>query len=539
MSNIKLRVCMSKKGLRFLTLLLIYILFCSNFSYASKTTDLMSAALKQRAKGNISAAIKGFKQAVDEAPTLLQKNLALFMLGDCQMEASKYDEAVVSFGELSKKATTANERAEALYKLMEAYSNLGKYEEVDRAYSELKKKYPQSAYREIADAFMKAEEIMDSDYSGSIVLEDKQEQEIKQEQAKVDVKVKKETSKADSKNKKSDTKASSKESAKPVKADEAKPNKTEVAKQSNKTNENQKTSISGKKLDSKTTAILEDILSVEKVSDSERDNLVSKILSYQDKLKDGEKGRGKDKVLFELAGATAKFGELLEACKTYDKILSLHPTSTYVETAYYQSIRLRAILGVHQAVIDWSKAFNSTFPNSKYKKEIAALVSYSQAGGNVQLSKRNASAKSASNTKKESGKTSSVKAEDADAALKASSMYKKATEKMNEGKYSAALDDLKVLASKYSNSPQLWWDTTLVYVQLEEFKEADKSIRKMLLLDPNNSDANSLLGYIQYRLENYDEAASAYEQAGESEGEGVTFFDAKTASERMKKNSSH
>ena len=530
---------MSKKGLRFLTLLLIYILFCSNFSYASKTTDLMSAALKQRAKGNISAAIKGFKQAVDEAPTLLQKNLALFMLGDCQMEASKYDEAVVSFGELSKKATTANERAEALYKLMEAYSNLGKYEEVDRAYSELKKKYPQSAYREIADAFMKAEEIMDSDYSGSIVLEDKQEQERKQEQAKVDVKVKKETSKADSKNKKSDTKASSKESAKPVKADEAKPNKTEVAKQSNKTNENQKTNTSGKKLDSKTTAILEDILSVEKVSDSERDNLVSKILSYQDKLKDGEKGRGKDKVLFELAGATAKFGELLEACKTYDKILSLHPTSTYVETAYYQSIRLRAILGVHQAVIDWSKAFNATFPNSKYKKEIAALVSYSQAGGNVQLSKRNASAKSASNTKKESGKTSSVKAEDADAALKASSMYKKATEKMNEGKYSAALDDLKVLASKYSNSPQLWWDTTLVYVQLEEFKEADKSIRKMLLLDPNNSDANSLLGYIQYRLENYDEAASAYEQAGESEGEGVTFFDAKTASERMKKNSSH
>ena len=110
---------------------------------------------------------------------------------------------------------------------------------------------------------------------------------------------------------------------------------------------------------------------------------------------------------------------------------------------------------------------------------------------------------------------------------------------MNEGKYSSALDDLKVLASKFSDSPQLWWDTTLVYVQLEEFKQADKTIRKMLQLDPNNSDANSLLGYIQNRLENYDEAASAYEQAGESEGEGVSFFDTKTASERMKKNSSH
>ena len=109
---------------------------------------------------------------------------------------------------------------------------------------------------------------------------------------------------------------------------------------------------------------------------------------------------------------------------------------------------------------------------------------------------------------------------------------------MNDGMYSSALDDLKVLSSKFSDAPQLWWDMTLVYVQLEEFKQADKSIRKMLQLDPNNSDANSLLGYIQYRLENYDEAASAYEQAGEEEGEGVSFFDTKTASERMKKSSS-
>jgi cytochrome c-type biogenesis protein CcmH/NrfG len=57
----------------------------------------------------------------------------------------------------------------------------------------------------------------------------------------------------------------------------------------------------------------------------------------------------------------------------------------------------------------------------------------------------------------------------------------------------------------------------------------------MIALDPNNQDANSLLGYIHYRLENYEEAATAYEQAGEPEGRGVNFFDAKTASQRMKK----
>ena len=33
----------------------------------------------------------------------------------------------------------------------------------------------------------------------------------------------------------------------------------------------------------------------------------------------------------------------------------------------------------------------------------------------------------------------------------------------------------------------------------------------------------------------FEEAASAYDQAGEPEGRGVNFFDAKNASERMKK----
>ena len=518
---------MTNKGLFLMTLLVGFIGLCNGVSYASKTTDLMSEALKQRSNGNINAAIKGFKKAVDEAPSLLQRNLALFMLGDCQLEVSHYEDAVTTFSELSKKATTADERAEALFKLMEANSNLGKTEEVNKSYSELKKKYPKSAYYEIGAAFMKASNIMESDYTGPIIIDEPTETQIKskkeapKKQEKADIKIAKST-KSDNKPVKQETKKTEKE-----------PSKVVASKPANK-------APTGKKLDNKTTAILEKIINIEPVSDSEKDDLVSKILSYQDKLKDGEKGAGKDKVLFELAGATAKFGELLEACKTYDKILSLHPTSQYVEQAYYEAIRLRAILGVHQAVIEWARAFNITFPNSKYKQNIAALVSYSQAGGKVQLSSKSSSgtnSKAAKNNTKSKSSGNSSNSE-ADAALKASSLYKNATKKMNDGKYSSALDDLKVLASKFSDSPQLWWDTTLVYVQLEEFKKADKSIRKMLSLDPDNSDANSLLGYIQYRLENYDEAASAYEQAGEAEGEGVTFFDAKTASERMKKNAS-
>ena len=529
---------MFKKGRLFMTLILGGMLLFADSTYASKTTDLMSGALKQRSSGNLNSAIKDFKKAVDSAPTILQRNLALFMLGDCQMEAGRYSEAVTTYSELSKKATTADERAEALYKMMEANSNIGDSKKVSESYAELKKKYSKSAYFEIATAFMKAEKIMESEYTGSIAVEEPKKQEkSKAKTAKVPAKTE---------SRKQETKVKEEEPTN-KKTEKASKNATVKAetKKSAKTRE-----ASVKKLDAKTTALLEDILYIEPLSDSERDSLVSRILSYQDKLKSNEKGPGKDKVLFELAGATARFGELLEACKTYDKILSLHPTSAYVEEAYYQAIRLRAMLGVHQTVVEWARAFNITFPKSKFQKQITALTAYSQAGGNVQItpnggskpdSSKNGSKYVASDSKKTSDESESTGNSGIDAvndALKASALYKTAVKKMNDGNYMSVLGDLKVLAGKFGDSSQLWWDMTLVYVQLEEFKEADKSIRKMLLLDPDNSDANSLLGYIQYRLENYEEAASAYENAGEAEGEGVTFFDAKTASERMKKNAS-
>ena len=124
---------MTNKGFCLITILSCF-LFTNSLCYASKTTDLMSSALKNRSKGNISAAIKGFRQAVDQAPSLLQRNLALFMLGDCQLEANSYADAAETFSELSKKATTPNERAEALYKFMEASSNLGRKDDVEEAY---------------------------------------------------------------------------------------------------------------------------------------------------------------------------------------------------------------------------------------------------------------------------------------------------------------------------------------------------------------------------------------------------------------------
>ncbi len=539
--------------------------FCSsNNLYALKNTELMSEALRQRSNGNIEAAIKGFQKAVDGAPSLLQRNLALFMLGDCQMEFRDFKSAITTYTELSKKATTADERAEALYKIMEANSNLNNTEEVNKAYSEIKKKYPKSAYFKIAEAFINAGEVLDSDYNDTNEINDFKT-ELEKEKSE-QIKEKAEPVKASEKIIASAkaSKQESKEEKIKEKEDKTESGKTNKQTETTKTSQKSKQSFSDssyKKLDDKTTSLLESIINIDPASETERELLVSKILSCQDKLKSGERDSGKDKVLFELAETTAKFGELLEACKTYDKILSLHPTSPLVEDAYYQAIRLRAILGVHQAVIEWSKAFNIAFPNSKYKQNIAALVSYSKAGGKVKManvkSSENAKNSKSTSTKSDSDsdyrpkktdkKASKAKVQNRPAktdldssntALKNSSLYQKASKKMNDGEYTSALEDLKVLESKFPDASQLWWDTSLVYVQLEEFRKADKTIRKMLQLEPDNSDANSLLGYIQYRLENYDEAANAYEQAGEDESEGVTFYDAKTASKRMKKNAS-
>jgi len=209
----------------------------------------------------------------------------------------------------------------------------------------------------------------------------------------------------------------------------------------------------------------------------------------------------------------------------------LHPASPLVEKAYFQAIRLRAALGVHEAVIGWSKAFLAAFPASEYRAQVRALVEYAQAGGNLDYG----SVDPARQTSQKAPAAGRTDMNSENAALTADSQYVAASRKMKDGKYSLALVDFNRLTRKYPNAPQIWWDIALVNVQLEDFKKASQAINRMLELDPGNQDANSLSGYIHYRLENFEEAASAYDQAGEPEGRGVNFFDARNASERMKK----
>lgn len=537
--------------------------------YASrKATDMMSEALKQRAAGNLGEAISSLEYAAEQAGNVVQQNLARFMLGDCQLESGRYADAARTFSALSESVKSGEEKAEALFRLLQANSGLGNQGRVNSIFAQLKRDHGRSPYCELAKSFMKTQGFKEEAASP---------EPEKKETLQPVVAAKAEPEKPTPVAKKAEpaTKPAKPAPVAAIEADDdilpderpqpdheitemeeapppeekpvarpepAKTTKAEVPARVSSQKERPAAAsapaIAGKgmkKADPQTATLLRSILQVETATGSAKDELVSRILGLQDSLKDGPEKAGMDKVLMDLAEATTGFGELLEACKTYDKVLTHHPASPLVEKAYFQAIRLRAVLGVYEAVVGWSKAFLAAFPASEYRSQVRALVEYSQAGGQLDLSAGGlpvpATAKSNSGAKSAAGADTSA----ANAVLAADSQYAAASRKMKDGKYTLALVDFNRLAKKYPDAPQIWWDAALVNVQLEDFKKAAVAINRMLELDPGNQDANSLSGYIHYRLENFEEAASAYDQAGEPEGRGVNFFDAKTASERMKK----
>ncbi|HPW58460.1 MAG TPA: tetratricopeptide repeat protein [Candidatus Rifleibacterium sp.] len=539
--------------------------------YASrKATDMMSEALKQRAAGNLGEAISSLEYAAEQAGNVVQQNLARFMLGDCQLESGRYADAARTFSALSESVKSGEEKAEALFRLLQANSGLGNQGRVNSIFAQLKRDHGRSPYCELAKSFMKTQGFKEE--AASLEPDKKETSQssvvAKAEPAKPTPAVKKSESvtkpvkpepaaalEADDdilpdERPQPDHEIAEMEEAPPpeekpvARPEPAKATKAEVPARVSSQKERPAAAsapaIAGKgmkKADPQTATLLRSILQVETAAGSAKDELVSRILGLQDSLKDGPEKAGMDKVLMDLAEATTGFGELLEACKTYDKVLTHHPASPLVEKAYFQAIRLRAVLGVHEAVVGWSKAFLAAFPASEYRSQVRALVEYSQAGGQLDLSAGGSPVPATAAAKGGSGARSAVGADTsaANAALAADSQYAAASRKMKDGKYTLALVDFNRLAKKYPDAPQIWWDAALVNVQLEDFKKAAVAINRMLELDPGNQDANSLSGYIHYRLENFEEAASAYDQAGEPEGRGVNFFDAKTASERMKK----
>lgn len=532
-------------------------LTCATFPvYASrKATDMMSDALRQRAAGNLGEAISSLEYAAEQAGNVVQQNLARFMLGDCQLEAGRYADAAGTFLALSESVKSAEEKAEALFRLLQANSGLDNQNQVNSIFTRLKRDHPRSPYCELARSFMKTRGFKEQVGSSETEKKDSPRpaavaKVVPAKPAKPEpAAVEHDDDTLPDERPQLDHEIAEMEEAPPSPEDKpvARPEPAKTAKPANpetaavpaaEKSRPASAPAAGKgmkKADPQTATLLRSVLNVETVAGTAKEELVSRILSLQDSLKDGPDKAGMDQVLMDLAEATTGFGELLEACKTYDKVLTHHPASPLVEKAYFQAIRLRAILGVHEAVIGWSKAFLAAFPASEYRSRVRALVEYSQAGGQLDLSAGGSPVSTTAGSGSDAKTSAGADVSAANAALAADSQYAAASRKMKDGKYTLALVDFNRLARKYPDASQIWWDTALVNVQLEDFKKAAVAINRMLELDPGNQDANSLSGYIHYRLENFEEAASAYDQAGEPEGRGVNFFDARSASERMKK----
>lgn len=483
---------------------LLMLLIIGAVHAGEKATDLMSLALKNKAAGKTGLAIEQLQQAIDISSSALQKNLARFMLGDCQLESGRHSHAAKTFDELRNSVTGTEEKAEATYRLLQAETFLKNKKKAARLFAEIKKNYRSSPYYELASAFVSAQNLLPAVETS---ISKKPVPRTESEEKKVAVtKPTQVAAKAPGK-KEQPTKAATKPEPESVSPTPVKAEK------------------SARKVNGATADLLKEALAVTLAEN--KDEIVSEVLQLQDQLKTGE--GDKDKVIFELAGKTLEFGETLEACKLYDQILNQHPASAYVERAYYESIRLRAVLGVHEAVVSWAKAFLTTFPASQYNPQVKALLFYSENNGQINYS--SGSARPTANKKTVSSPGQSDDSE----RLKQDSNYQQASRKMKDGKYNLALIDLKNLAQQYPSASQIWWDLALVYVQFEDFPKAENAIKKMLAITPDNEEGNSLLGYIHYRLEDYQQAASAYDRAGEAGGSGVNFFDPKKAAERMKK----
>lgn len=508
--------------LLFLTFMLALV---TSISFADrKTTDLMSKALKARSAGKLGLAVKYLNKAVSVSSSKSQTVLALFMLGDCQLERHRYTNARKTFKRILSKKVNKDDRAEAMFGLAQAEANIGNVSRAKRICKNIIKKYRKSPYAELAKSFY-----ISKKYESQQKAQNKNKpRNIKQVEKTVYSKLKKA--------KKPRTKATyaAHHKSKAVKvAKKSKPVSTRKKPMSHASTTVSRKVTRKQKLDATTSRVLNELLNIPQATAEQKEALASQILGDQELLKNGISASSIDKVLFRLASNTAFFGEYLEACKTYDQILTKHPTSRYVESAYFEAIRLRAILKIYDSVISWSKAFLAAFPTSSYRTKVMALVRYAELRGNVSLTLNSKSShipRRSKNTKTQSAASKTVSVQ-----LKSDPLYKQAIRNMKNDNYQLALRDFIKLKSKYPHAPDVYWNISLIQVQLENFPAADVSVKRMLQLSPDNKDAKSLLGYINYRLKKFRKAAEAYRGAADKDKKGVDFFDAGKAAERMNK----
>jgi len=524
---------MKKKSviLAFLVLVLL-----GNFElFAGTPAELIEEALKCRNLKKLSESVRLLQSALKNKLSESQALLVRQILGDCLMELKKPLEAKKVFEEILEASPGIDEEVEARFRIAQCLASLGDAAGLKSACNLIIRRFPESPYAELAKSLSKADypknaskerETLNKEEISSREPEIQKDTQVELPPRKEGKKTKfHEDSPADSAESVSDLVSPGKKSSTPkdlkTALDEArKPEgatpKDDILKRPQESQISAKTPLQ----------IPKDLLFLGHLSQPEKEELATKILADQNKLSLHSNDPSAEEVLLRLASRTALFGEPLEACKLYDQFLKKYPSSPSVEEAFFEAIRLRAVLKAFKQVKTWSDSFLKAFPGSSRSKDISRLVDYAESC----LSGR----KNSSNRRSEFSKSQAMTSK-SETGLCDDRRYLDAKRKMSSEKYLLALADFLALSSKYPNDSLIWWELALVQIQLKKFDEAEKSLNKLLEINPNKEEARSLLGYIHYQKKDYRRAAAEYNQAGSTSSEGLDFFDSKNAVRRIEK----
>ena len=511
-------------------------------------TTLMGEALQLRSEGKTTKAIQKLNEALACAANESQRDLAQTMLGDCLLEAKRFSEAETIFRNMLETAPTSDQQAEARYRLAQVSAGRGNRQQMVRECRTIIRSFPKSPYAELARLLIGTDITLaaaDPSNSTSEQTSGARRKKPSPRRRRADTRKKQAVAKPARVAGTPETKSEQRAVARSL--TEARSVTSPETPSSRKTRTTQPGRFAS-------------LLTIPALEGTERDEMVTRILGLQDELKKVS-GENRARVLCSLASATARFGELVEACRNYDRLLQEHPSSKHVETAYFEAIRLRAILCVQGAVNSWGQASLKTFKKSPHRQAVQFLMERTTTKApHPRTADRPSLAKQKASTTKDRGrrpadsqgrpKTARAASPHSETQGKAAlsphiaslPQYRKAKSLMADHRFDAALVEYSALARKLPKTPQIWYELALVQVQLEKYPAAEQSLQNVLKLDEKNYEARSLLGYVHYQQQEYQKAAQDYDHAVEtskdSADEGLAFFDPKFAAQKMKKSQS-
>ncbi|HNW36413.1 MAG TPA: tetratricopeptide repeat protein, partial [Candidatus Ozemobacteraceae bacterium] len=464
-------------------------------------TDIMEKAIKQRSAGDLDGAIRNLRKALDTANVASHRSLAGFMLGDCLLEARQAADAADVYQALLAGEPSDEERAEALFRLAQCRLAMNDPAGAKKLCRQITGTYPDSPYAELARLLTKSVAVPQATETAvPTPAPSRMPSEPVETAAAVPAKTMPDIP-AGAAAKRSAPAAA--KSSRPVPQYEGIDPETVTALQTpsapapdtapvqaasasgaaEKRNVQKPAAATPQPVAEPSTRVLaqstkplpttvsaptkgnagvnvSDLLALPPLSAEEREALATQILHDQERIKGDPKSAGSDEVLMRIAEATARFGEPVEACRTYDRVLTDFPSSKHIERAYFEGIRLRAVIGLRPAVAQWGDAFLKTFPKSRRAGDVRRLIEWTRQAPSA--ASRLQTKKSSDPDIPETRDSSASKTFDPESDPR----YRQAKRRVADNRFALAMNDFQTLTDAHPGVPLLWWELALVQIQM-------------------------------------------------------------------------